>query len=80
VDISAHVWCECEALETLRHTYLGSFFLDPENVRRLSLGAISNSIKRNWAPMTWTLGARRVFKKAYVRRDRKGSNPFTVLF
>ena len=38
--------CECEALATHRHTYLGSFFLDPEDVRELSLGAIWNFIKR----------------------------------
>ena len=30
---SAHVLCECEASATLRHTNLGSFFLDPEEVR-----------------------------------------------
>jgi hypothetical protein len=41
-ETSAHVLCECEALATLRHTYLGSFFLDPEEVRGLSLGAIWN--------------------------------------
>jgi hypothetical protein len=29
-----------EALTSLRHTYLGSFFLDPENNRKLSIGAI----------------------------------------
>jgi hypothetical protein len=42
----ADVLCECEALATHRHTYLGSFFLDPEDVRELSLGAIWNIIKR----------------------------------
>ena len=35
---SAHVLCECEDLATLRHTSLGSFSLDPEDVRSLSLG------------------------------------------
>jgi hypothetical protein len=44
-ETSAHVLCECEALATHRHTYLGSFFLDPEDVRELSLGAIWNFIK-----------------------------------
>jgi hypothetical protein len=29
-----------EALASLRHTYLGSFFLDPEDNRKLSMGAI----------------------------------------
>ena len=26
-----HTLCECEALATLRHVYLGSFFLDAED-------------------------------------------------
>jgi hypothetical protein len=43
---SAHVLCECEALATHRHTYLGSFFLNPEDVRELSLGAIWTFITR----------------------------------
>jgi hypothetical protein len=41
-ETSDHVLCECEALVTLRHIYLGSFFLDPEDVRGLSLRAIWN--------------------------------------
>jgi hypothetical protein len=36
--ISHHISCECEALATLGHTYLGSFSLEPEDVRSLSLG------------------------------------------
>jgi len=36
-ETSVHVLCECEALVTSRHTYLGSFFLDPEDVKSLSL-------------------------------------------
>jgi hypothetical protein len=44
-ETSADVLCECEALVTHRHTYVGSFFLDPEDVRGLSLGAIWNFIK-----------------------------------
>jgi hypothetical protein len=40
---------ECEALASLRHTYLGSFFLeDPENIKSLSLGAIWNFIEGTW--------------------------------
>jgi hypothetical protein len=39
-ETSAHVLCECEALATLRHIYLGSFLLDPEDVRGLSLRAL----------------------------------------
>ena len=45
-ETSAHVLCECEALATHRHTYLGSFFLKPEDVRELSLGVIWTFITR----------------------------------
>jgi hypothetical protein len=39
-EISANILCECEALASLRHMYLGSFFLEPEDVKSISLGAI----------------------------------------
>ena len=38
-ETSVHILCECEALASLRHTYQGSFFLDPEDIRKLSIGA-----------------------------------------
>ena len=44
-ETSVHILCECEALASLRHSYLGSFFLDPEDIRKLSIGAIWNSAK-----------------------------------
>ena len=31
-ETSGHVLCECEALASLRHEYLASFFLNPEDV------------------------------------------------
>jgi len=49
-EISARVLCECEALATLRYTYLGYFFLDPEDLRSLSLGALWNFIERAGLP------------------------------
>jgi len=41
---SAHILCECEceALASIRHAYLGSFFLEPEGIKSISLGAIWN--------------------------------------
>ena len=39
-ETSAHILCECGGLASLIHTYLGSFFLDPEDIRKLSIGAI----------------------------------------
>ena len=44
-ETSAHILCECEALALLRHVYLGSFFLEPEVIRSLGLGAIWNFSK-----------------------------------
>jgi len=41
-ETTVHNLCECEDLASLRHTNLGSFFLDPEDVRKLSMGAIWN--------------------------------------
>ena len=32
-EVLAHVLCECEALVSLRHTHLGSFLLDPKDVK-----------------------------------------------
>jgi len=39
-ETSVHILCECEALASLRHAYLESFFLNPEDVTNLSMGAI----------------------------------------
>ena len=47
---SAHILCECEALASLRHAYLGSFFLDPEDIKSISLGAIWNFSKATRLP------------------------------
>jgi hypothetical protein len=39
-ETSAHILCKCEGLASLRYTHLGSFFLDPEDIRELGIGAI----------------------------------------
>jgi hypothetical protein len=39
-ETSAHILCKCEALTSLRHVYLGSLFLEPEDIKSISLGAI----------------------------------------
>jgi len=43
-ETSAHILCECEDLASLKHEYLG-FFLDPEDMKSLSLGDILNFSK-----------------------------------
>jgi len=44
-ETSVHVLCECEVLAALRHAYLSSFFLEPEDIRSLGFGAIWNYSK-----------------------------------
>jgi hypothetical protein len=44
-ESSVHILCECEALASLRHKYLVSFFLDPEDIRLFGVGAIWNFAK-----------------------------------
>ena len=44
-ETSVHILCECEALASLRHAYLGSFFLDTDDIRGLGMGVIWNFAK-----------------------------------
>jgi hypothetical protein len=34
----AHILCRCEALTSIRHAYLGSFFLEPEDIKSENVG------------------------------------------
>jgi len=49
-ETSADILCECEALASLRHVYLGSSFLEPEDIKCISLGAIWNFSKATGLP------------------------------
>ena len=49
-ETSAHVLCECEALGSRRHAYMGSFFLEPGDIKNLNLGAICNYSKAAGLP------------------------------
>ena len=46
-ETSVYILCECAALASLRHTctHLGSFFFDPEDIRKLSIGTTWNFAK-----------------------------------
>jgi len=44
-ETSAHILCECEAWASLRYAYLGSFFMDTEDIKIISLGAVWNLSK-----------------------------------
>ena len=57
-ETSAHILCECKALASLRHRYLGSFFLEPEDVKSISLGVIWSFSKATGLPWFW-YGAQR---------------------
>jgi len=57
-ETSAHILCECEALASLRHAYLGSFSLEPEDIKSISLGAIWKFSKVTGLPINW-YGAKR---------------------
>jgi len=61
-ESSVHILCECEDLASLRYTYLGSFFLDPEDIRKLSIGAIWNFAKGT--VLSTEHGAQRSYLKA----------------
>jgi hypothetical protein len=37
-ETSAHILCDCEALASLRRTYLASFFYEPEDIKVINLG------------------------------------------
>jgi hypothetical protein len=39
-ETSVHIVCEYEALASLKHAFLGSFFLDPEDIMNRIIGAI----------------------------------------
>jgi hypothetical protein len=47
---SAHILCEFEALASFRHVHLGSFFLEPEDVKTRNLGANWNFSKVTGLP------------------------------
>jgi hypothetical protein len=44
-ETSVHILRECEVLASLRLAYLGSFFLDLEDIRLLGMGVIRNFAK-----------------------------------
>ena len=44
-ETSIQILCECEALASHRHAYLGCSFLDLVDIRELGVGAIWNFAK-----------------------------------
>jgi len=57
VETSVHILCECEDLASLKYKYLGSFFLEPEDIRKLIIGAIWNFVKEQGScNLVWNMG------------------------
>jgi len=44
-ETSVHILCQREALASLRYTHFGSFFLDPEDVRKPGRGPSGTLLK-----------------------------------
>jgi len=63
-ETSVHILCECEALASLRHAYLGSFFLDPEDIRVLVMGPSGTLLKEQGSYNLVQNGAQRTSFKA----------------
>jgi len=49
-ETSAHIFCDFEALASLRHAHLVFFFLELEDIKSISLGAIWNFSKTTGLP------------------------------
>jgi hypothetical protein len=83
-ETSAHVMCECGALDSLRLTYLGSFCLDPEDVRSLSVGLVYIVSQGTGLPWLGTsdYGDQRACQKGLCASGLKGLIPIycSILF
>jgi hypothetical protein len=77
-ETSSHVLSGCEALGTLRHTYLGSFFLDPEDVRSLSEKCGTLLKGQGFHDLDISLSDIEGQSKAYVHWDSKGLKPLHI--
>jgi hypothetical protein len=51
-ETSAHIFCKCETLASLRHAYLGSFFLEPKDIQSISLGTIWSFSNASGLPLS----------------------------
>jgi hypothetical protein len=49
-ETSVHILCRCEALASIKQAYIGSFFLEPEDINSQTLGAICRFIKAAGLP------------------------------
>ena len=62
---TVHILGECEALVSLRHRYLGSFFLELKDIRMLVVGAIWKFVKeQSSCNLVQNIGQKRACLKA----------------
>jgi hypothetical protein len=75
-ETSAHILCQCEALASIRQAHLGSFFLEPEDIKSQTLGAIWCFSKA--AGLPWkTDGAQRAGIRGLGALGLRALNPYT---
>jgi hypothetical protein len=73
---SAHILCRCEALVSIRQAHLGPFFLEPEDVKSQTLGAIWRFSKADGLP--WKMvGAQMAGIKGLGASGLRAPNPHT---
>jgi hypothetical protein len=79
VENSAHILCWCEVLASIKHAYLGSFFLEPKDIKSQNLWAIWRFSKA--ARLTWKMirALRAGFIEAQAHRGWKAPNPYNNL-
>ena len=64
-ETSVHILCEWEVLASLKHAYLGSFFLDLEDIMNINIGAIWTLLKEKGpSNLVSNYGAQRACFKA----------------
>jgi hypothetical protein len=64
-ETSVQILCACEALASLRHAHLCSFFLDPEDIRKLYGGPSGNLVQEQGSfNLVIDHGAQRACSKA----------------
>jgi hypothetical protein len=75
-ETSAHILCECEALASLRHVYLGSF-LEQQDIKSISLGPYGTLVKQQVShKLIW--GTMGLLIKASAHWNREILNPTTI--
>jgi len=65
-ETSVHILCACEALASLRHAHLCSFFLDTQDIRKLIMGEPSGTLVQEQGSFNLVIdhGAQRACSKA----------------